>query len=82
MLEQFGISSSKTKDAAGLRKRGARGSTTSLDLLGDARPLKEIIKDKEAQMREAAQKLEFELAAILRDEIRELTAKEKVTKKK
>ena len=43
---------------------------------------KEIIKDKEAQMREAAQKLEFELAAILRDEIRELTAKEKVTKKK
>ncbi len=82
MLEQFGITSSKTKDAAGLRKRGGRGSTTSLDLLGDDRPLKEIIKDKEAQMREAAQKLEFELAAILRDEIRELTAKAKVGDKK
>ncbi len=82
MLEQFGITSSKTKDAAGLRKRGARGSTTSLDLLGDDRPLKEIIKDKEMQMREAAQKLEFELAAILRDEIRELTAKAKVGDKK
>lgn len=78
MLEQFGISSSKSKDAAGLRKRGARGTTTSLDLLGDDRPLKEIIKDKEMQMREAAQKLEFELAAILRDEIRELSAKAKV----
>lgn len=82
MLEQFGITSSKTKDAAGLRKRGSRGTTTSLDLLGDDRPLKEIIKDKEAQMREAAQKLEFELAAILRDEIRELTAKAKVGEKK
>ena len=82
MLEQFGISSSKSKDAAGLRKRGGRGSTTSLDLLGDDRPLKEIIKDKEMQMREAAQKLEFELAAILRDEIRELTAKAKVGDKK
>jgi excinuclease ABC subunit B len=82
MLEQFGISSTKSKDAAGLRKRGGRGSTTSLDLLGDDRPLKEIIKDKELQMREAAQKLEFELAAILRDEIRELTAKAKVGDKK
>jgi excinuclease ABC subunit B len=82
MLEQFGISSSKSKDAAGLRKRGGRSSTTSLDLLGDDRPLKEIIKDKEMQMREAAQKLEFELAAILRDEIRELTAKAKVGDKK
>jgi excinuclease UvrABC helicase subunit UvrB len=44
--------------------------------MGDARPLKEIIKDKEVQMKEAAHKLEFELAAILRDEIRELKARE------
>ena len=34
-----------------------------------------LIKEKEAQMREAANKLEFELAAILRDEIRELKSK-------
>lgn len=42
---------------------------TQLDIIGDARPLSEIIKDKERQMRDAANRLEFELAAILRDEI-------------
>ena len=43
-----------------------------MDTLGDARPIPEILKEKEKQMREAAKNLEFELAAILRDEIREL----------
>lgn len=80
MMEEFGITSVKKQEAAGTRKRGGWGSITSLDLLGDARPLKEIIKDKELQMREAAQKLEFELAAILRDEVRELKLKEKMKK--
>jgi len=80
MMEQFGITSEKQKIAKSARGK-QRASTTELDLLGDARPLKEIIKDKELQMREAAQKLEFELAAILRDELRELKAKEKVAKK-
>jgi excinuclease ABC subunit B len=68
ILEEFGISS--TKKSAMSNKRGRE--ITKLDLLGDARPLPEIIKDKERQMREAAKNLEFELAAILRDEVREL----------
>ena len=54
----------------------------TLDLLGDARSLKDIIKEKETQMKQAANDLAFELAAILRDEIRELRAKERVEKSK
>jgi excinuclease ABC subunit B len=79
ILEEFGISGDAieaSKHGRG-KKRGAQ-SVTDLDLLGDARPLKEIVKEKEAQMKEAAQKLEFELAALLRDEIRELKAKENI----
>lgn len=37
-----------------------------------ARPADELIREKELQMREAANNLQFELAAILRDEIRVL----------
>ena len=71
ILEEFGISSAKKNV-----KRDKRGrEITKLDTLGDARPVAEIIKDKEKQMREAAKNLEFELAAILRDEIRELRKK-------
>ncbi len=81
MMEEFGIESYKKQETQG-KVRKINGSTASLDLLGDARPLKEIIKEKELQMREAAQKLEFELAAILRDELRELTAKMKTQKNK
>ncbi|MFA6603293.1 MAG: excinuclease ABC subunit UvrB [Patescibacteria group bacterium] len=36
------------------------------------RPLAEIIEEKEKQMRAAAKDLEFELAAVLRDELKEL----------
>ncbi len=44
-----------------------------LDLLGEkGRDVGEIIKEKESQMKEAAKNLQFELAALLRDEIREL----------
>ena len=46
-------------------------------MAGDARPLPEIIKDKEQQMRDAAGRLEFELAAILRDEIHQLKSQKK-----
>lgn len=82
IMEEFGIRSVKKEESQN-KKHGAgkRFGVTDLDLLGDARPLKEIIKDKELQMREAAQKLEFELAAILRDEVRELKLKEKMTEK-
>jgi excinuclease ABC subunit B len=76
ILEEFGISERQT-DKKTTNKKGVHGSSIlQLDLMGDARPLKEIIKDKEVQMKEAAHKLEFELAAILRDEIRELKARE------
>lgn len=77
ILEEFGIAERPSETRKAL-KSGKQPSTTDLDLLGDARPIKEIIKEKEAQMKEAATKLEFELAAVLRDEIRELNAREHV----
>ncbi len=76
ILEEFGITE-RPSDTRKARKSGG-AKTLKLDLKGDARPLKEILKEKEEQMKEAAQKLEFELAAILRDEIRELKARERV----
>ncbi|MFA5173156.1 MAG: excinuclease ABC subunit UvrB [Candidatus Paceibacterota bacterium] len=54
-----------------------------LNLELDAVPLEKIpdlIKDKELEMRQAAQNLEFELAAILRDEISLLKKKSKSKK--
>ena len=43
--------------------------------------LEKLIKDKEKEMREVAKNLEFELAALLRDEIRELHKKTKEKQK-
>lgn len=76
ILEEFGISSTETRNA---KKKGKGGisEVTKLDTLGDKRPLDIIIKEKERQMREAAKGLEFELAAILRDEIHELALRKK-----
>ncbi len=71
ILEEFGISASNMKTTKGTHTRNKK-RLLELDLMGDKRPIVEIIKDKEKQMREAASALEFELAAILRDEIREL----------
>lgn len=65
ILEQFGLENKKQNSK---KKR----QILEMDLAGDARPLKEIIKDKKLKMKEAAESLEFELAAILRDEIKEL----------
>ena len=69
---------------------GADGVNTSiegvlkLELTAEPHELKQVIQEKEYDMKEAARKLDFETAAILRDEIvllsREL--KEKVPKKK
>ncbi|MFA5085971.1 MAG: excinuclease ABC subunit UvrB [Candidatus Paceibacterota bacterium] len=73
ILEQFGLDTKKLK----ARRYGEK--ILELDLKGDARPLKEILKEKKEKMKEAAEKLEFELAAILRDEIVQL---EKDIKKK
>jgi len=47
-----------------------------LDLIGEkGKNAEEIIKEKERQMKAAAKDLQFELAAILRDEIKELKRK-------
>jgi excinuclease ABC subunit B len=55
---------------AGLGLKAERVSEIlDLELKVDNRPREEIIREKEQQMREAAKNLEFELAAILRDEI-------------
>ena len=40
----------------------------------------ELMQDKEREMREAAKRLDFELAAILRDEIRVLSAGKEKTR--
>ncbi|MFA5714449.1 MAG: excinuclease ABC subunit UvrB [Candidatus Paceibacterota bacterium] len=73
ILEEFGLDTKK------LKKRRSGEKILEMDLVGDARPLKEILKDKKEQMKDAAEKLEFELAAILRDEVVQL---EKEIKKK
>jgi len=73
ILEEFGLDTKK------LKTRKYSEKILELDLAGDARPLKEILKEKKEKMKEAADKLEFELATILRDEIVQL---EKEIKKK
>lgn len=81
ILEEFGIQ--KDVSDGKLRKKGKRESSIlELDMIGDDRSIEDIIKDKEKKMKEAAQKLEFELAALLRDEIRELSARKRVQKSK
>jgi len=47
----------------------------ALEEIAKTRPVDEIVREKEQQMREAANALQFELAAILRDEIKTLKAK-------
>ena len=69
ILEEFGIS---PKDKNKKTKEKKHATVAQLDIIGDARPIGDIIKEKEQQMKEAAKNLEFELAAILRDEIHEL----------
>ncbi len=77
ILEEFGISS--TADSSAKARKGSKKTSIKgileLDLKGDGRPIQAIIKDKQAQMKVAAQNLEFEVAALLRDELRELYRK-------
>ena len=67
ILEEFGL----TIKGKGKKSKNQKinKAITELDTLGDARSMAEIIKDKENQMRDAAKRLEFELAVILRDEL-------------
>ncbi|OGF35467.1 excinuclease ABC subunit B [Candidatus Falkowbacteria bacterium RIFOXYC2_FULL_48_21] len=75
ILEEFGLTI--TGKGKKTRNQESKKITLQLDMAGDARPLPEIIKDKEQQMRDAAGRLEFELAAILRDEIHQLKSQKK-----
>lgn len=77
ILEDFGLTLNAEKQRGKLKNKAKKLSVTDLDLLGDARPLETIIKEKEKLMHEAADHLEFELAAILRDEVRELKGRKK-----
>ena len=83
LVKDFGL----TPGGSGGRGRAAkkdRGETTAeqLDLIGDkGRPIEQIIREKETQMRAASKELQFELAAILRDEIVLLSKELKKSKK-
>jgi len=81
ILEEFGLSATKETNAKKARSRRIK-EIARLDMIGDGRSIPDIIKDKQQKMKEAAKNLEFEVAAILRDEIRELSAREKTTGKK
>ncbi|PJA46975.1 excinuclease ABC subunit B [Candidatus Uhrbacteria bacterium CG_4_9_14_3_um_filter_36_7] len=52
----------------------------ALELTASDQKIKEVIKEKEEEMQEAVRKLEFELAALLRDEIKLL--RQEIKKKK
>ncbi|MBI5229980.1 MAG: excinuclease ABC subunit UvrB [Candidatus Magasanikbacteria bacterium] len=74
-LEEFGLSAER--QAKGKRANNKSVSAVKrildLEMAGDkGKKIDRIIKEKSAQMREAATNLEFELAAILRDELKEL----------
>ena len=58
----FGLSSGKDVKAI-----------LELELAGETHDVKQVIKQKEAEMKEASTVLDFELATVLRDEIIELT---------
>ena len=72
ILEEFGISAERSKGKEAKKHEKRLAHTVELDLIGDGRSLNVIIKEKESQMKAAAKELDFELAAILRDEIREM----------
>lgn len=78
ILAEFGITPrSKSKTGRPLKGKSKSEAILSLELQADARPIQQIIQEKEAQMKKAAQALEFELAAILRDEIHKLERSKK-----
>ncbi len=80
LVEGFGIvpdSEKATRSNGKKKKTGNR--VLDIELSGDSRPIGKILKEKEKQMKQAAKSLEFELAAVLRDEI---TALKKLSKKK
>jgi excinuclease ABC subunit B len=91
LLKDFGLTKKSSREDGGGRGRGAKkiqgefdatSATVALDLaMETGRPLDQLIREKESQMRVAAKELQFEFAAILRDELvvlkKELKKKEK-----
>ncbi|OGH60782.1 MAG: excinuclease ABC subunit B [Candidatus Magasanikbacteria bacterium RIFCSPHIGHO2_01_FULL_50_8] len=70
LIKDFGLDPSRARR----KKPSAHGDQPStaaqLDLLVESgKPIEQLLKEKEVQMRTAARELQFELAAILRDEI-------------
>ena len=63
ILEQFGLDDKKLKSKMKTEK------ILEIESMGNLKNLPELIKEKKEKMREAADKLEFELALILREEI-------------
>jgi excinuclease ABC subunit B len=83
LVKDFGLTPGGSNKKVG---RGAKATDEStarqLDLIGDkGRPIDQIIREKESQMRAASKELQFELAAILRDEIVLLNKELKKSKK-
>ncbi len=82
MLEEFVRSSDRTpRRMTGRSNKTGAKEVIDLELAGDTRPTAEIIKEKKIQMKTAAQDLEFELAALLRDQIRILEKQKLKTKR-
>ncbi len=70
LLKDFGLTSGKNPRAKKSSADGGTSATVALDLAMEAgKPLDQIIREKESQMRSASKELQFELAAILRDEL-------------
>ncbi|MBU0531701.1 excinuclease ABC subunit UvrB [Patescibacteria group bacterium] len=53
-----------------------------IEMIAEPHEIEKVIREKELDMKEAAQKLEFELAALLRDEIKVLKQELKTKQKK
>jgi excinuclease ABC subunit B len=66
-------------DIQKMRAKAAR-TLTEMDAAAAGGDLKKIIKEKRKQMHDAADNLDFETAALLRDEVRELEKGEKLQK--
>jgi len=69
LLEEFGITTKKPSSKK-VKKQTLQEKVLDLELLGDDRPLEKIIREKESKMKKAAKELQFELATVLRDEVK------------
>lgn len=82
LVKDFGLTAGGSKKTGRGAKATDESTARQLDLIGDkGRPIDQIIREKESQMRAASKELQFELAAILRDEIVLLNKELKKSKK-